>query len=551
MVGIPIGGVEGNGAAQIDYGSCCVAAAQGRNTPVVIGQGVARRQLDRPVQIVLGLRIVVQVRPRIAPTKIRLRIGGIVLDDLGHLCHDVLLLVRIAVQAAVKVAQVHRVVPRPIVQRCQEGFRGVPNLASRCLRRRTERRIVPYTECGIRQRKDSREARMLKVTNNLMMPTAITGSYPRPLWFTESLRGRSFKAALGDSLFREQYMDAIACIINAQEAAGLDIVTDGDSRFDLAVGGKSWFFYPIERLGGLAGHRDTSRGWMQRHDLRPGRILWEVQEAYQPAVVMERLSRGALEFPALWQVAQRLSDRPVKFGTICAPALASMLWNEHYRDEKDLINDLCDIFNAELRELVAAGCPLIQIEEPPHHGRTTRPDCTDADLEFLTEAFNRQLVGVDAEIWVHTCWGNPNQQRVYWEPPSYERALPYLLQLQADVITFECASSNGRDLPLFAKHQTDKKIAIGVVNHCDTVVEPAEHVAALIRKALEFIPKEQLIISTDCGFGREGLSRRIAFYKCVALVEGTNIVRRELGLPEARVRAADPKLWFAGRELKS
>ena len=71
-------------------------------------------------------------------------------------------------------------------------------------------------------------------------------------------------------------------------------------------------------------------------------------------------------------------------------------------------------------------------------------------------------------------------------------------------------------------------------------------VAALIRKALEFIPKEKLIISTDCGFGREGLSRRIAFYKCVALVEGTNIVRRELGLPEARVRAADPKLWFAG-----
>ena len=87
-----------------------------------------------------------------------------------------------------------------------------------------------------------------------------------------------------------------------------------------------------------------------------------------------------------------------------------------------------------------------------------------------------------------------------------------------------------------------------MVNHCNTVVEPAEHVAALIRKALEYIPKEQLIISTDCGFGREGLSRRIAFYKCVALVEGTNIVRRELGLPEARVRVADSKLWFAGQE---
>ena len=77
-------------------------------------------------------------------------------------------------------------------------------------------------------------------------------------------------------------------------------------------------------------------------------------------------------------------------------------------------------------------------------------------------------------------------------------------------------------------------------------MEPAEHVAALIRKALEYIPPERLVITTDCGFGREGLSRRIAYYKCVSLVEGTNIVRRELGLPEAHIRAADPKLYFAG-----
>jgi 5-methyltetrahydropteroyltriglutamate--homocysteine methyltransferase len=92
----------------------------------------------------------------------------------------------------------------------------------------------------------------------MVLPTTITGSYPRPLWFDRSLAGRSFKTALGDSLFREQYIDAVASVIAEQEAAGLDIVTDGDSRFDLTVGGKSWFFYPIERLGGVSGHRDTS-----------------------------------------------------------------------------------------------------------------------------------------------------------------------------------------------------------------------------------------------------------------------------------------------------
>ena len=57
----------------------------------------------------------------------------------------------------------------------------------------------------------------------------------------------------------------------------------------------------------------------------------------------------------------------MKFGAICAPALASMLWNEFYDDDKAMILDLCDIMNAELREMAAAGCPLIQVEEPPHH----------------------------------------------------------------------------------------------------------------------------------------------------------------------------------------
>src|SRR5438270_9692063 len=149
---------------------------------------------------------------------------------------------------------------------------------------------------------------MLTTTRDMVLPTAITGSYPRPLWYNANLNGGSFKSAMGDSLFREQYLVCRLLLEKTQEAAGLDIVTDGDSRFDLAVGGKSWFFYPIERLGGIRGHRGTSRGWMQRHGLRPGKILWEVQEAYQPGIVAEKLTRGPLEYAALWQIAQRMSD---------------------------------------------------------------------------------------------------------------------------------------------------------------------------------------------------------------------------------------------------
>jgi 5-methyltetrahydropteroyltriglutamate--homocysteine methyltransferase len=72
-------------------------------------------------------------------------------------------------------------------------------------------------------------------------------------------------------------------------------------------------------------------------------------------------------------------------------------------------------------------------------------------------------------------------------------------------------------------------------------VERPEEIAEHIRHALKHIPAERLVISSDCGMGREGMSRRHAFYKTVSLVLGTNIVRKELGLPQAEVLAADPR----------
>jgi 5-methyltetrahydropteroyltriglutamate--homocysteine methyltransferase len=385
---------------------------------------------------------------------------------------------------------------------------------------------------------------MWNATRDSILPTTITGSYPRPHWFTEELRGRAFKDALGDSRFREQYLDAVACLVREQESAGLDIVTDGDARFDLTVGGKSWFYYVIERLRGITGHvdRSGSRGWTS---LKPGHILYEVMEAYQPAVVGAAVDGADLQYDALFKVAQRMTTRPLKFGAITAQSLAKMLVNRHYAGDRDLILALADIFNAELRKVAAAGCRVIQVEEPQHHIGGAL-GASDKDLEFYTEAVNREIAGVDTEIWLHTCWGNPNQQPLHWERPSYERSLPYLLATNADVLTLECASTNGRDLHLLGKHRTDKKIAIGVVNHSTAAVEPPEFVAGLIRKALEHVPPERLILSTDCGFGREGLARRIAFYKSVSITLGANIVRRELRLPEVAVPAADPRFTFAG-----
>ena len=386
---------------------------------------------------------------------------------------------------------------------------------------------------------------MLTVTKDMVLPTTMTGSYPKPNWYNQGLHGRPFKVAMGDTQFREQYLDAVATVINDQTIAGLDIVTDGDSRFDLEVGGKSWFFYDLERLGGLSGYESAMEEF-GGPGVGPGHILWEVKEAYQQPILVDELTSGPLQYPELWKVAQKTTEKPVKFGSISAQCVSGMISNKYYSSDRELVMRMSELKNEELKRLAAAGCSLIQLEEVMHHMAVELGNPTEDDLQFYSEAFNREVAGVDAEIWLHTCWGNPAQQRSnFWAPPSYDKSLSYMLDLDADVLTLECASSNGQDLPLLAQHETSMKIAVGVVSHTNTVVEPPEVVADLIRKALKYIPPERLILSTDCGFGREGLSRRIAFYKCVAIAQGANIVRRELGLPEVPIRAADPQFSFA------
>ena len=92
---------------------------------------------------------------------------------------------------------------------------------------------------------------MLKATADKVLPTTITGSLPRPSWYTENLGTRSFLDAMVTSRYREQYVDALSVYLRDQEIAGLDIVTDGDCRFDQDVGGQSWTGYPPHHMDGF------------------------------------------------------------------------------------------------------------------------------------------------------------------------------------------------------------------------------------------------------------------------------------------------------------
>src|SRR6267154_244237 len=322
---------------------------------------------------------------------------------------------------------------------------------------------------------------MLKASAGKILPTTITGSLPRPSWYTENLGLKSFLDAMVISRFREQYVDALSVYLREQEVAGLDIVTDGDCRFDQDVGGQSWTSYPPHHMDGFdATHPKLASVGAGGIAFPRGHILHDYLEARVMPRIVGPIGRGEMQYAEIFKAAQRLTQKPVKFGTVTP--------------------------------------------------------------ELVLKVFNNTVKGLRAktEVWCHTCWGNPSQQRMFAAVQSYKPALELLNQVDADVITFEMKSSNCADLEDVGKHITNMKVGIGAIDHHTLQVESPDEVATIVRQALKGIPAERLVLSSDCGMGREGMSRRHAFYKMVALVQGVNVVKKELGLPVVMSQAADP-----------
>jgi 5-methyltetrahydropteroyltriglutamate--homocysteine methyltransferase len=398
---------------------------------------------------------------------------------------------------------------------------------------------------------------MFTTTKDLALATTVTGSWPRPTWYTANLGGRPFSSAMTDLSYREQHVDAVSALVTDQEYAGLDILTNGDYHLDAELGGRSWIMYPLQRIGGVTElDLEASDPIWAYHKL--GTWLYEIVNGWRYPKVVGRIEpRIPLELAKIWRVIQARAQKPVRLGTISGDLAASVMTvgTDVYKDDKrELMWDMATLFNQELRELAAAGCQAIQLDDPLIYVADAVGEDEDV-IDFMVDVFNHQVEGLDdVEIWIHTCWGNAGAQRSM--DAGYESAVDVMLnRIKGDVWTIESKDAGHAPLPLFApyKGRLPKKIAAGFVNHRTVNVESAEEVADDVRGALEYIDPEHLILSSDCGFGREGIPRSAALYKAAALSQGANIVRRELGLPETPVPAANPDLQIdiPGRALAS
>ena len=180
-----------------------------------------------------------------------------------------------------------------------------------------------------------------------------------------------------------------------------------------------------------------------------GHILHDYLESRLLPPIVGPVGRGDLQYAALWRTAQRLTTKPVKFGTVTAEIIGLLCADHHYKDVRTRIMAISDALREELHELADAGCPVIQIEEPQIHLLAARGFVSEViNPSFMVEVYNNTVKGLrdKTEVWCHSCWGNPSQQRMFAEVQSYKPAIEYFNRCDADVITFESCSSGGIDL---------------------------------------------------------------------------------------------------------
>jgi 5-methyltetrahydropteroyltriglutamate--homocysteine methyltransferase len=349
---------------------------------------------------------------------------------------------------------------------------------------------------------------------DVLLPATMVGSWPRPLW----LRGSVLRESVDDVEYvdayqRTLYEDAVRLCVKDQDLAGLEIVTDGNQYFqgETPYDKIQMLLVPL-RLQGFRPYGPPGLTPEMEHYFRPivyDKIRW-VRPIFGPALEAMRLA----------------TDKPIKININSGPAfVAAWTDDQYYGDAAALRADVADAFNLELRWLADRGAAFIQLTEPSYLWSSGRDDWT-------VELMNRAARGVKAHLTWHMCYGNAREFDGLYPEVNAGCLAPVLKGDQPvdwTEIHMETARPRMAEMDILANWvgRGGTYLGIGVVEVMNHHVETPQEVAQRLREALNYVPAEQLIVSTDCGLYQ--LARDVAFRKLRSLVAGTRIVRRELG----------------------
>jgi 5-methyltetrahydropteroyltriglutamate--homocysteine methyltransferase len=339
-----------------------------------------------------------------------------------------------------------------------------------------------------------------------LLTTTVVGSYPQPEWLIdrERLGDRLPPRVPAEELWRvpeafleEAQDDATRIAVHDLELAGVDVVTDGEMRRE------SYSNHFATALEGI--DLDT-----------PGVALDRTgHENPVPRVVGPIRRTGPVEARHV-RFLRSITDRRIKI-TVPGPfTMTQQAQNDHYADERDLALAYAAAVNEELRDLKAAGADVVQIDEPYLQARP------EPARRYAVEAIDRALAGIEGDTALHTCFGYAHI--VHDRPSGY----PFLAELNdcaATQVSIEAAQP-GLD-PKVLRALPDKVVVLGALDLGAEEVETPEVVAERIRRALDVVGPDRLVVAPDCGM--KYLPRQRAFAKLQAMVAGARIVREELG----------------------
>jgi 5-methyltetrahydropteroyltriglutamate--homocysteine methyltransferase len=291
--------------------------------------------------------------------------------------------------------------------------------------------------------------------------------------------------------------DATLIAIRDMERAGLDIITDGEMRRESY---SNRFATALEGVDIMNPGTTINRSGGQ--SVVP-RIVSAIKRKF-PVEVRD------VEF------LRRNTTRRIKI-TLPGPfTMTQQAQDDYYRDEEALAMAFAAAVNAEMRDLMAAGADVIQLDEPWLQARSDRA------ARYGVKAINRALQGIEGTTVVHLCFGYAVAVK---DKPSGYSFLPQLADTTASQISIEAAQPR-LDLGVL-KELGKKTVMLGVISLGTNEIETAQTVAERIRAGLKHVPAERLVVAPDCGM--KYLPREAAFGKLQSLVEGAGIVRRELG----------------------
>ncbi|MCG2630843.1 methionine synthase [Bradyrhizobium sp. WYCCWR 13023] len=340
----------------------------------------------------------------------------------------------------------------------------------------------------------------------MLFPTTIAGSLPKPEWLAEpNMLWAPWKSE-GDELLRAK-RDATLIWLKIQEDAGIDIVTEGEQARQHFVHGF------LEKIEGIDFAHKVEMG------IRKDRYKAMVPQVVAPLRLKDRVHA----FEA--RVARTHTKKKLKFTLPGPMTIIDTIADRYYGDRVKMAFAFAELLNEEAKALQADGVNLVQFDEPAFNVYM------DEVNDWGIKALERAAQGLTCTTAVHICYGYGIKANTDWKETlgtqwrQYEQIFPAIDASPIQQVAIECRNSKvPLDLLALLKN---KIVQAGVIDVASDTVETAEDVVQVIDAVSKFVPKSNIIATTNCGMAP--MRREIAEAKLMALGAGAALAREKLG----------------------